>query len=141
MSALAVLENALGDGLSVQVSHKAIGVQSNLLRVVDEDWCDVFRFAPGRLVLVELVVHLPEFALQARGFSGLRGNQGVFVWRNQWPLTKYNPQPIAIFAFDLLELRIIRPTSAALKVGKLFQGHRRVGITADVWRFCAGRVG
>src|SRR5438874_12045404 len=138
MRALAVLENTLGHAFSIQISHKAIGVQPNLLRVIDEDWCDVFRFTPGCLVLIELVVHLPEFALQARRFSGLRGNQGVLVWRNQWPLTKYNPQPIAIFAFDLLELRIIGATSAALKVGELFQGHRRVRISADVWRFRPG---
>src|SRR5436309_1201309 len=115
MSALAVLKNALGHGFSIQISHKAIGVQSYLLRVVDEDWRNVFRFTPGRLVLVELVVHLPEFALQARGFSGLRGNQRMFVWWNQWPLTKYNSQAIAIFAFDLLEFRIIRAASTALK--------------------------
>src|SRR5205809_6476148 len=102
MSALAILKNALGHDFSIQISHKAIGIQSNLLRVIDEDWRDVFRFAPGCLVLVKLVVHLPEFALQARGFSGLRGNQGVLVWRNQWPLTKYDPQAIAKFAFDLL---------------------------------------
>src|SRR2546423_8745155 len=134
MRALAVLKNVLGHNFAIQIFHKAIGVQPNLLRVIDEDWCDVFRFTPGRLVLVELVVHLPEFALQARGFSGLRGNQGVFVWRNQWPLPKYYPQPIAIFAFDLLELRIIRAPSAALEVGKLLQGHPRRGLSPDASR-------
>src|SRR5439155_12970697 len=89
MRALAVLENTLGHAFSIQISHKAIGVQPNLLRVIDKDWHDVFRFTPGCLVLVELVVHLPEFALQARRFSGLRGNQRMFVWWNQWPLTKH----------------------------------------------------
>src|SRR5439155_4288899 len=132
MRALAVLENTLGHAFSIQISHKAIGVQPNLLRVIDKDWHDVFRFTPGCLVLVELVVHLPEFALQARSFSGLRGNQRMVVWWTQWTLTKYNSQAIAILAFDLLELRIIRVASTALKVGKLFQGHRCVCIAADV---------
>src|SRR5258708_26288589 len=134
MSALAVLENALGHDFAIQISHKAIAVEPNLLRIIDEDWHDVFGFTPGCLVLVELIVHLPELALQTRSFSGLRGNQGMFVWRNQWPLTKDNPQAIAKFAFDLLEFRIIRAARAALKVGKLLPGRRRVRIAADVWR-------
>src|SRR2546425_8773605 len=134
MRALAVLENTLGHAFSIQISHKAIGVQPNLLRVIDKDWHDVFRFTPGCLVLAELVVHLPEFALQARRFSGLRGNQRMFVWRNQWPLTKHNPHALAIFAFALLEFRIIPAASTAMKVGKIFQGHRRARIGAGMWR-------
>src|SRR2546430_2071025 len=83
-------------------------------------------------------MHFPEAALHTGGFGSLGGDQSVWVrLRRQRPLPKNNAQVFAELTFNLFEFGIIPGTSAALKVTKLFQNHRRTGVATDVWWFGA----
>src|ERR1041384_4678789 len=72
MHTLAVLKDPLRHLLTIQIFHKAIGIDANLLRVIDEDRHQILCRRPRCLILVKLVVHLTELALQTSGFRSLR---------------------------------------------------------------------
>src|SRR5205085_4430815 len=101
--AFAILEDARRNNLAVEVVGETIGIDSNLFRIIDKNRNDIFRVAPGFLVLVKFVMHRPEFCfpLQAGGFGGLRGDQSELVIGYQRILAKYHPQPIAKIALHL----------------------------------------
>src|SRR5467141_1963430 len=82
-------------------------------------------------------MHLPEMALQAGGFGGLGCHQGVLVGWYQRAFAKDDAQVLSELGFHLLEFRVVRAARWTLKVGKLFQRNRSLGIAAYVRRFRA----
>src|SRR6266478_7426068 len=140
MSTNPILSNPRRHNLAIEIASKAIGIESDLPGIIDEQRHYVVRFAPRFLILVELVVHFPEAVLQARGLCGLGGNQSVFVRRGiQRIFPKDYAESIAEFGFDLLHLNRIRAAHRALEITKLLQRHRRLWVAANVRRLGAAR--
>src|SRR6266481_4283406 len=138
MSANPILSDARGHNLAIEFATEAIGIESDLPGVIDEQGHYVSRFAPRFLILVKLVVHFPEAVLQARGLGRLGGNQCVFVRRGiQRIFPKDYAESIAELGFDLLHLNRIRAAHRALEITKLLQRHRRLWVAANVRRLGA----
>src|SRR6266853_1715752 len=140
MSTNPILSNTRGHNLAIEIAPKAIGIESDLPGIIDEQRHYVVRFAPRFLILVELVVHFPEAVLQARGLSRLGGNQSVFVRRGiQRIFPKDYAESIAELGFDLLHLNRICGTHRALEIAKFLQRHLRVWVAAKVRRLGSAR--
>src|SRR5712691_6566331 len=140
MSANAILSDPRGHNLAIEFASEAIGIESDLLGIIDEHRHHIGRLAPRFLILVELVVHLPEAALQAGGLSRLGGNQRVFVRGGiQRIFPKDYAESIAEFTFDLLQFTCIRAARWTLEIAKLLQRHLRVWVAASVRRLGARR--
>src|SRR5215510_468803 len=135
------MEDTRGDRFTVQILHKLVRIQADLLRVISKHRDEVLFCAPGSLVFVELVVHLPELALDAGSFRGLSGQQRMVMHRHKRQLAKDYPQPFAIFGFDFLQFGIVRPAGTALEIAKLFQGYRSIHVASNVWRLSTLNLG
>src|SRR5581483_6861540 len=93
--------------------------------------------SPGVLIVVELVMHLPVFALQTSGFGSSGGGEGIRVDSGKRQIAELE-MDIAAFGGDgLLERQIVGFTHWALIVAPLYQGHVFLALTLYV----SGRLG
>ncbi len=126
--------------ITFHVLFKTINLQPEHSRVSIEQQPRVSRFAPGRLLAVEQVVHLPETALQICGFRGERRFPRMLM-SYKWKVMKDNTQARMVIVFQLVDWVGKPATRRALKVAELLQCDRGVGLPANVNRFGAVRPG
>ena len=119
------------DLFAVYVRFELIKIEADRSRVRFEQFARVRSLAPGCLFPIQHIVHLPKTALQPGCFCGHRRFTSVFVSR-QRKIPKHEAQTGIVFFQELLSKTGEIATGRALKIGKLFQRHRGIGIAPHV---------
>src|SRR5438270_930867 len=124
--------------LAVHVLFELIKIKSDSSRVGFKQFPCIRSISPEHLFSIQHIIHLPEFALETRGFGGKCCLASVLV-RREWKIPKDNPQARIVLLEKLFTKSSEAATGRALKIAKLFQRHRGIGVAANVDRFGLGR--
>jgi hypothetical protein len=93
---LEILADARGEGVGLKILFETGRIQSELGGVSDQ-----ISILESILVLEEVVVHLPEFALRAGRLGSFGGVLGVGVTVGEREIAEYQPHPIAKMILDV----------------------------------------
>jgi hypothetical protein len=116
-SALEILVHANGKLVVLQLTIEPLDIKADLDGVSQQR-----RIIQMTLILVESIVHLPEFALRPGRFGCLGGVLGVRMLRAQWKVPKHQPHPIADLLLQVDQDRI-RLTAVWTLVVTVFNQH------------------
>ena len=116
---------------AIHVLFKLINIQSDRARVRFEQFARIGSFAPNGLFAIQHVVHLPKMTLEPGGFSSQRGLPSVLV-NAEREMPEDEPHARVIFFQEFLGKPGETAAGRALKIAKLFQRHRGIGIAPNV---------
>src|SRR4051812_38353368 len=127
-----VLRDPHACGRAVYVLREALHVETELLRVLDEERARRLCLRPFRLMLVEQIVHLPELPLRARslGGAGRFGRELVYVVERK--IAEGEAHAFAVLREHALRDGVKLSAGRALVIAELLHLHGRVQTTFEV---------
>ena len=116
---------------AIHVLFKLINIQSDRARIRFEQFARIGSLAPNGLFAIEHVVHLPKMTLEPSGFSSQRGLPSVLVSAER-EIRKMS-RTRESYSFSSSSANAGETAAGrALKIAKLFQRHRGIGVAPNV---------
>ena len=116
---------------AVHVLSELIKIEPKFFGIRFKQFARIRSITPEYLFPIQHVVHLPETALQPRGFCSQRGFASVLMSRER-KIPKNNAQSRIVLFHELICETGEAAAGRALKIAKFFQRYRSVRVAANV---------